>query len=65
MTIDALPELVQMMNDIQEALAEPESSAGPEPATMEIEHVEGRNTCSCMGIGPAVPEGLQSFSCLP
>ena len=55
MTIDALPELVQMMNDIQEALAEPESSAGPEPATMEIEHVGGRNTCSCMCVGPAVP----------
>ncbi len=35
MTIDALPELVQMMTDIQAALAEPESSAGPEDGTME------------------------------
>lgn len=46
MTIDALPELVQMMTDIQAALAEPESSAGPENVTMETEDVQGSQLAS-------------------
>lgn len=41
MTFDAVPELVQMMTDIQAALAEPESSAGPEDPTPEPEDVQG------------------------
>lgn len=41
MTVDALPELVQMMTDIQAALREPESSAGPENTTMEAGDVQG------------------------
>ena len=47
MTIDALPELVQMMTDIQAALTEPESSAGPEEVIMETEDGQGRQESSC------------------
>ncbi len=57
MTIDALPELVQMMTDIQAALAEPESSAGPEDTTMETECVQGSHSSSCYAL---VLERLQA-----
>ena len=55
MTIDALPELVQMMTDIQAALAEPEGSVGPEDGAMEAGDVEGRHMRSCLWSGLCGP----------
>ena len=50
MTIDALPELVQMMTDIQAALREPESSARPEDTAMEAGDAQGSLLALSQGV---------------